>query len=224
MNVLFEDAQLIVCVKPTGILSQSSPQSLPGEDMLSLLGEERHCTIYPLHRLDRGTSGVMVFAKTKRVAGELSARIAEGALQKEYLCVAHGVPAPAEGEMTDLLYHDAARGKTFVVDRMRRGVREAALDYRLLQTLPGDDPLSLLHIRLRTGRTHQIRAQLSSRRMPLAGDGKYGARDAFPSPALHAFRLTFPYAGRTLRFEALPALCDAPWSLFDSLSQPVKEL
>jgi 23S rRNA pseudouridine1911/1915/1917 synthase len=180
MRVLYEDAALIVCEKPAGVLSQPDVSG-QGEDMLSLLrdhlgrpqdGKEPYVGL--VHRLDRGVGGVMVFAKRQDVAGALSTAVANRTLIKQYLAVVHGRPSEDRGVMKDYLYKDAAKNKTFVVERQRKGVKEASLAYAALATRR-DTPAgecSLLQIRLHTGRTHQIRVQCASRGLPLIGDGK----------------------------------------------------
>ena len=178
IDILYEDEYLLVCLKPVGILSQPDATG-SGEDMLTLLGEQLAARdgktpyIGLIHRLDRGVGGVMVFAKRQDVAGALSTAVANRTLIKQYLAVAHGKPREERGVWKDLLYKDAAKNKTFVVDRLRKGVKEASLAYRSVATL-SETPAgecSLLHIQLHTGRTHQIRVQTSSRGMSLIGDG-----------------------------------------------------
>lgn len=195
--VLFQDKNIIVCLKPAGLLSQAGP----GEDILSVLGQQEQCTLFPVHRLDRGVGGVMVFAKTSAAAGKLSAAIAQGKLEKEYLCVTRGCPGEMSGVYKDLLLHDRARNKTFVVDRMRVGVKEASLEYRVLEKRPDR---SLVHVKLHTGRTHQIRVQFSSRKTPLVGDGKYGGGSG--QIALWSYHLSFPHpaTGKVMEFTHLP--------------------
>ena len=210
IRILYQDRHLLVCVKPVGVLSQPSPTEAHG-DMLSLLREQ--CSlpyIGLIHRLDRGVGGVMVFAKTQAAAGKLSAAVADRSMSKEYLALVHGTPDPEAGELRDLLYKDASRGRSFVVDRMRAGVKEAALLYRTVAHIPatpdGTDALSLVQVHLLTGRTHQIRVQFSSRQMPLYGDGKYGARDR-GAIGLWSYRLRFahPFArGKTVDISCLP--------------------
>lgn len=214
MDILYQNAAVIVCKKPAGISSQDGPgdRNVPA----LLRAATSRTDIFTVHRLDTGTAGLMVYAKTAAAAAALSRQIADGAFTKEYLCVAHGRPAPDAGEWTDLLYHDAKKNKTYVVKRQRRGVREARLSYTRLctaETPRGEG--SLLLVRLFTGRTHQIRAQFASRGMPLFGDGRYGAKDDFSAQALLAFRLSFtdPETGRPLRF-TLPVPDEAPWALF----------
>lgn len=184
--ILAENDSVILCEKTAGVLSQPSPNQK--ESMLSLLEAQCRCAVYPIHRLDREVGGAMVFAKTASSAAVLSAAVQQRTLQKEYLAIVQGRPEEAEGIFKDLLFKDSARGKTFVVTRMRKGVKEASLSYRLLAEREGR---SLVWVRLHTGRTHQIRVQFSSRGMPLIGDRKYGGLPA-SGTALWSFRLSFP--------------------------------
>lgn len=203
--ILQEDKSLVVCLKPPGLLSQDGP----GGSLPEALRQQLHSEIFPVHRLDREAGGVMVYAKTGRAAAALSRAIQEGSFQKEYLCVVSGCPAQPSGTYRDLLLHDRARNKSFVVRRMRGGVREAALDYRVLAAR---DDLSLVQVRLRTGRTHQIRVQFASRGTPLSGDGKYGGGSG--PLALWSAWLAFPHpvSGKPLSFSALPA--GGTWEAF----------
>ena len=166
--ILYLDNAILVCVNPAGILSQGAPEG--GTDLPVLLSRQCGGQVYPIHRLDRGVGGVMVYARTKPAAGALSRAVQLGALKKEYLCIVSGGPEAAEGIYRDLLFHDSTRNKTFVVQRLRKGVKEASLSYRVLDT---SGNRSLVRIQLHTGRTHQIRVQFASRGMPLLGDRKY---------------------------------------------------
>ena len=220
MTVLYEDSSLIVCVKPAGVLSQPR-EGKEEESMISLLAAHfasagEKAIPYPVHRLDRQTGGVMVFAKTKAAAAALSQAAGGDGMKKEYLAVTEGIPAEKEAALTDLLFFDRARDKSFVVTRARRGVHEARLSYATRATLPPCEerpPLALLAVRLYTGRTHQIRAQLASRRLPLYGDARYGARTR-GGFGLFAASLSFPHPkdGKELCFSALPE--GLPFSLF----------
>lgn len=206
--VLYQDERTIVCVKPAGLLSERG--GLP-----ELLEKQCGGEVWPVHRLDRAVGGVMVYARSREAAASLSASIAARQAEKEYLAVVEGRPAENAGELRDLLYHDAARSKSYVVSRMRKGVKEASLGYRLLETAEtGQGCLSLLRVRLHTGRSHQIRVQFASRRLPLAGDARYGSRLRC-GIALWAYSLSFPDPadGRERRFTALPPT-DWPWDLF----------
>lgn len=202
--LLYQDKNLAVCLKPPGALSQDGS----GETLPALLREQLGCEIYPVHRLDREAGGVMVYAKTSRAAGALSAAMAGGAFQKQYLCIVHGRPEAEAGELRDLLLHDRARNRSFVVRRMRGGVKEARLTYRLLAEQEG---LSLVLVRLHTGRTHQIRVQFASRGMPLLGDGRYGGGSG--ELALWSWSLDFPHPnGKSMAFQAKPA--GSVWEAF----------
>ena len=203
-RILYRDPGFAVCVKPAGADSQ--------RDMPVLLQTQLEGDFFCVHRLDRDAGGVMVYARTASDAAALSRSIAEGRLEKEYLAVCSGAPEPPEGELRDLLFHDMKRNKTFVVDRHRRGVREAALRYRVLSEAEGR---SLVLVRLLTGRTHQIRVQFASRGLPLLGDAKYGSRERPGGIALWSARLAFPHpgSGETLSFSALPPRT-APWTGF----------
>lgn len=211
MRILYEDGEIVVCIKEAGVLSQPSAKGNEA-DMTALLAahfEENGepATPFVVHRLDRATSGVMVYAKTERAAARLSLAAAGEGMKKTYLAVTEGVPREAEGELTDLLFFDRARDKSFVVDRARRGVKEARLSYTLEKTVEQDGRvLSLLRVTLGTGRTHQIRAQLASRRLPLYGDARYGAKTR-GALGLFACSLTFPHpkTGKELTFSAEPS-------------------
>ena len=186
-KILHADSDIVLCVKPSGVLSQDAgEQSMPGL-LRSALGTEE---IYPVHRLDQAVGGVMVYTRTAEAAAALSRQIQRGAWAKTYLAVVEGTPEAPEGELVDLLYHDQRRNKTYVVTRERRGVKEARLLYRILATEQGR---SLVAIRLLTGRTHQIRVQFASRGLPLVGDGRYGARDRQTPMGLWCFALGFPH-------------------------------
>lgn len=208
-KILFEDGELVVCLKPAGLLSETG-------GMPEMLQNDLGGTFFCVHRLDRAAGGVMVYARTKRAAAELSAQIAAGGMRKEYLAVVQGVPPEPKGSFCDLLYHDAARNKSFVVNRPRRGVREAKLDYELLGTVEREgERLSALRITLLTGRSHQIRVQFASRSLPLIGDARYGSRIRGCDLALWsaALRFSHPSDGRELSFSAPPPAC-FPWTLF----------
>ena len=192
MQIIHSDRDLAVIVKPVGLDSEAG---VPAAIREALGGE-----VFTVHRLDLNVGGVMVYARTKQAAAALSRLIQEGAMAKEYVARVRGVPEE-KGDWTDLLFKDARKNKVFVVSRERAGVKKARLEYTRLDT---DGETSLVRIRLHTGRSHQIRVQFASRRNPLVGDHKYGARDAATAPMLFSCCLTFPWKGTTLRFERLP--------------------
>ena len=191
MEILFSDRDIVLCVKPVGLDSEIQ---MPAALKETLGGE-----IYPVHRLDKNVGGVMIFARTQAAAASLSKAIQEGKLIKEYVALVHGNP-PESGDWEDLLWKDSRKNKVFAVKRMRGGVKKARLEFTRLTS--GEE--SLVHIRLHTGRSHQIRVQFASRGYPLVGDHKYGARDNVPAPMLYSCKLTFPHKGKRLEFEKLP--------------------
>lgn len=176
MTVLYEDKNIVACVKPVGVVSEDNGKSGSVPSLLAgyFDGKGEDKQTYTVHRLDAAVGGVMVYARNRSAAAKLSAQIQNGSFRKEYLAVVSGVPQEKSGIMRDLLFHDLSKNKSYVVDRMRRGVKEAELEYEVLATVDGK---SLVKILLHTGRTHQIRVQFASRKMPLVGDRKYGSSD-----------------------------------------------
>lgn len=191
MNIIYSDRDLAVIVKPVGMDSEHAVPAAISE----LLGGE----VYPIHRLDLNVGGVMVYARTKTAAAQLSKLVQEGQLVKEYRALVHGTP-PESGVWEDFLFKDSRKNKVFAVKKERKGVKKASLEFT---RLTGSDP-SLVHIRLHTGRSHQIRVQFSSRGFPLVGDHKYGSRDSAKAPALFSCRISFPWKGTAKMFEAFP--------------------
>ncbi len=191
MELLYTDSDLAVCLKPVGM---DSEQEVP-QELQNLLGG----SIYTLHRLDKNVGGVMVYARSKQMASQLSGLIARGEMTKEYVALVHGTPPP-EGDWEDLLFKDSRKNKVFVVNRQRAGVKPARLTYRCIRA--GEE--SLVRIRLYTGRSHQIRVQFSSRGFPLVGDHKYGSRSTLTEPMLFSCSIRFPYKGEQMCFEAYP--------------------
>lgn len=220
MNILFKNKDFIACVKPQGIPSQPDPSGCV--DMTALLSEElikngEKSDIFVVHRLDRSTGGLIIYARNKEAAAAFSRLVAEkDGFQKEYLAVISGRPENESGNMTDYLFKDSAQKKAFVVKSERKGAKLASLDYEVKNTVQIDEKtFSLLRITLNTGRFHQIRAQLSSRGMPIYGDGKYGSREKAPNFALWASKITFTYKGKRYEFESAPDLDQKPWNLFE---------
>ena len=204
IQMLYSDADIYVCRKPVGVVSEETAN---GTGLADWLREQNGGYIGVVHRLDRGVGGVMVYARNKKAAAKLSAAVQARTLEKTYLAIVHGKPTESAATLTDLLYHDRIKNKTFVVDRARNGVKEAILDYETLRTYE-QEPLgtvSLLRIKLHTGRTHQIRVQFSSRGLPLLGDRKYGARSQCEI-ALFCHRLNFlhPVTGKRMTFSEMP--------------------
>lgn len=189
--LLFQDDRLVVAYKPYGVLSERDEKK---PNMPDLLRELTGCAVVPVHRLDRTTQGVMAYAKTADAAKRMSAAIQNGAWKKTYLAVVEGTPEEPEGELRDLLFFDRRKNKSYVVRRERKGVKEARLYYETLSRAETDEkPVCLLRVRLLTGRTHQIRVQFASRKMPLVGDRRYGSGIAADQIALCAAELRFPH-------------------------------
>ena len=209
MDIIFADEDILLCVKPPRVLSTDEPGGLP-ELIREALGDPE-ADVRTVHRLDRVVSGLMVLARNAKAASELSRQIREGEFDKEYLAVVHGRPEPA-GTYVDLLLRDKRERKTYVVTERAKGVQEAILDYGTLGEAEG---LTKVAIRLRTGRTHQIRAQFSSREHPLVGDRKYSLNEDDCEIALWSHRLRFrhPVSGAWMEFSVEPPRA-FPWDLF----------
>lgn len=216
MEILYRDASLLVCVKPAGVLSTDEPGGLP-----SLLREELGepgADLRTVHRLDRAVSGLMVVARGAAAASALSREIREGGFEKRYLAVVHG-ECPAGGELRDLLTRDRARKMTFVADGPGKDVREAVLDY---ETIGRGAGMSMVRIRLHTGRTHQIRVQFASRGFPLFGERKYCAEPDDCELALWSCALGFthPETGERMRFfKDAPAAF--PWNACEEIDSSI---
>ena len=201
MELIYCDDTLLVCVKPAGVLSTDEPGGVPELARLEL-GDEK-AQVRTVHRLDRVVSGLMVLARTAAAASELSRQIRENEFEKAYLAVVHGHPEEKEGTMADLLQRCKQERKTYVVSQMDKGVQEAILDYRVLAE---NELLSRVYITLRTGRTHQIRCQFSSRGLPLVGDRKYSLLEDGCNIALWSHRIAFthPATGERMEFQLNP--------------------
>lgn len=214
MKIKFEDKHIAVCLKPAGIISQSSDG---GNDMISMLnayfeqnGEKAKA--YPVHRLDRETAGLMVYAKSSKVAANLSKQAEQNKIKKHYYAVVNGAPAEKSGVLTDLLFRDKQKNKTYVVNRMRKGVRDASLEYTVADENGG---MSLVDILLHTGRTHQIRVQFASRKMPLYGDGRYGGGSGKLALFAHTLEFEHPVSGEKMSFSEKPDTTEYPWNEFE---------
>lgn len=208
MQLLYKDEAIVVCVKPARVLSTDEPGGVP-ELVRQELGDPK-AQVRTVHRLDRVVSGLMVLARTQEAASELSRQIRDGEFEKEYLAVVHGHPEAQEGTYRDLLLRSKPERKTYVVTRPGKGVQEAILDYWVLART---DTLSRVRIRLQTGRTHQIRAQFSSRELPLVGDRKYSLLPDECEIALWSWKLGFvhPQTREKMQFSLEPPRV-YPWT------------
>lgn len=219
MNIIYKDEQLVVVDKGFGEISElpSPVGETSGERgavytpallqrALADAGEDD--AVYPVHRLDRTTAGLTVYARTREAAASLSRQMQPGgAFEKRYLALTQGKPTEKSGEMRDYLYFDRRRGKSFPAERKRNGTKEAILRYEWLEDRETRwGVVSLIRVALLTGRTHQIRVQFASRGYPLLGDGKYGSRANFKGCALFSCEMRFlsPATGEALSFQIEP--------------------
>lgn len=192
--IIYEDTQIIVCHKPAGIAVQSA--RLGAKDLESLLknhiaasqarpahgsGSVSAPYLAVIHRLDQPVEGLLVFAKTQKAARELNRQLTTSGFGKHYRAVVCGIPVPSEGTLEDYMIKDARTNSSRVCNKDTPGARLARLHYKTLETYPdadavssSDSIMSLVEIRLDTGRHHQIRVQMSHLGCPLAGDRKYG--------------------------------------------------
>jgi len=208
-EIIYSDNHLLIVNKPPGLLTQADRTGDP--DLLTLMKAwlKQACSkpgsVYLglVHRLDRPVSGVLALARTSKAAARLSAQFRSGAPLKKYLALVEG-RADAGGTCRDFLFKDAEQ-TVHIVTEQHSGARAAELDWRTVAFHKG---LSLVDIKLKTGRAHQIRAQLASRGMSIAGDVRYGARLKFDRKnlALHCYclELEHPVSRARMRWTAAP--------------------
>lgn len=218
MKILYRDDHIIVCIKPSGAVSMDEPGGMP--DLIrQAIGEA--CMVRTVHRLDSVVSGLMVYALSKETASHLTGQMEDGTFGKEYMAVLEGIPEKDQGELRDYLYRSKRDRKTFVTDGKNRNAQEAILFYRTLQKL---QDMSLVRVKLITGRTHQIRCQFSFRGLPLYGDGKYGSKNGNERIALWSCHLSFrhPVSGEWMEFHANPPE-KTPWDCFHGCTESYEE-
>ena len=209
MEIIYQDKDIVVCVKPQRVLSTDEPGGMT-ELVRQALGDPA-ADVRTVHRLDRVVGGLMVLARNAAAASELSRQIREDQFEKEYQAVIHGHPEPPIGTLRDLLLRDKRERKTYVVQEMAKGVQEAILDYKVLSSTAD---MTRVNIILRTGRTHQIRAQFSGRGLPLVGDRKYSLLEDNCEIALWSCRIAFvhPSTGEKMEFTLQPPQI-YPWTV-----------
>lgn len=220
LTILFEDNHVLVAVKPIGVPAQSDKTGSP--DMLSMLKEyliEKYnkpgdAYLGLVHRLDRMTGGVMVFAKTSKAAERLCEAIRQNEVEKKYLAVLDGVPRFKRDKLTCYLKKYASTNTVKVVPELTEGAKYAELDYKVLDD---KDNKALVAVKLVTGRTHQIRVQMADMGTPISGDRKYGFGKMQDYPlALWATELKFvhPISGQNMVFRVYPPETQ-PWLRFN---------
>jgi 23S rRNA pseudouridine1911/1915/1917 synthase len=220
LDVVFEDNHIIVVNKPQNILSQSD--NTQDEDMLSIVknhikqkyNKPGNVFVGLVHRLDRPTGGLMVFARNSKSAKRLSEQIASGQFHKQYLAVVENPLKAQQGHLEDYIKKDSKTNMVRLCPQSEMGAKKAVLDYKLLDKAQN---LSLLSVVIATGRPHQIRVQLSNIKNPLFGDFKYGAKMGKTDKlALWAHKLEFvhPVSKAIMKFTSLPDQNSEPWNLF----------
>ena len=221
LEVLYEDNHIIVVNKPQNIPSQAD--SSGDEDMLSVVkayikekyNKPGNVYVGLVHRLDRPTGGVMVFAKTSKAASRLSEQFKTDDVHKTYFCVVKGIPKQKSGRLTHFLKKDEKENKVVVVPQLTGGAKRAELDYEVLESVKG---YSLVRVNLITGRSHQVRVQMQTIGTPIYGDVKYGGED-MPKGLLNLYAVTLvldhPTTKEKLRFIVYPPEQTSMWKLFN---------
>lgn len=199
MEIIFQDKDIVVAIKPPEVLSQGDEKGRL--NAIDILSQMTNSAIFPVHRLDKGVGGVMVFAKNSKAAAILSKQVTERTMSKTYLAVVHGEIKEDKAVLEDLLFFDRKKNKSFVVKRERNGVKKALLEYECLEKSADKN---LVKVNLITGRTHQIRVQFASRGNSLYGDRRYGAKDDAKEIALFSNEISFnhPSSKEKLTFSA----------------------
>ena len=220
-DIIFEDNHLLVVIKPQNIPVQEDESK--DEDMLRKLkkflvekyNKPGEAYVGLVHRLDRPTGGVMVFAKTSKAAGRLCEQIKTDEFEKTYLAVVSGKPRLDRARLVNFLKKDERNNIVKICPEFETGAKKAELDY---QVLASNDKYSLVKVHLITGRSHQIRVQMAGINCPVVGDTKYGKEEkAKTNLALWATTLKFnhPVSKQRLTFKVFPLQEEKPWKDFD---------
>lgn len=221
VTVLHEDNSVLVVVKPQNIPSQADKSG--DLDLLTLLkshikekyNKPGNVYLGLVHRLDRPTGGVMVFAKNSKSAERLSKQIVEGEMTKQYLTTVVGCPKEKSATLVNYLKKNALTNNVYVATFGDHDAKRAELFYTVLET---NGVVSLCKVQLGTGRSHQIRVQMSAIGCPVFGDVRYGGDSLAKgcNLALWAYRLEFnhPVSGKRMVFVAYPPVVK-PWTSFD---------
>lgn len=220
-DILFEDNHVIVVLKEQNLAS--CPDDSKDENLLDILKAyikekyQKPGNVYLglVHRLDRPTGGVMVYAKTSKAAGRLGEQLKTGDFEKKYLTVLCGAPDEERGTLVNYLKKNTVNNVVYVTPQGTDGAKLASLDYEVLER---KEDLALVRVRLHTGRSHQIRVQMAAISHPVYGDMRYGGEKAKKGRlALFAYSLGFthPVTGERLLFMAEPPKTETPWKKFD---------
>lgn len=219
LKILHEDNHIIVVLKPQGVPS-CGDESGDGnmldavkEYIRTAYGKPGNVYVGLVHRLDRPTGGVMVFAKTSKAAARLSEQMRSGDFEKKYLAVLSAVPKEPQGKLVNYLKKNAVNNMVYLCPPTTEGAKMASLEYRVAEEKGG---CALAEIKLHTGRSHQIRVQMAGIGCPVFGDMRYGGERAKKGNlALWAYSLTFthPVTKERLRFMAEPPE-ETPWKHF----------
>lgn len=220
--ILHEDNHIIVVLKPQNI--PSCEDESKDKDMLTMIKEylkekyNKLGNVYLglVHRLDRPTGGVMVFAKSSKAAGRLTEQMKDGDFEKRYYAVLVGEPKEDKATLTNYLKKNSINNMVYVCGQTEEGAKKAELEYNILEKQSG---LSLADVKLHTGRSHQIRVQMSAINCPLFGDMRYGGERAKKGHlALWAYYLSFshPVTKERMVFRVEPPKDETPWKLFDT--------
>ena len=221
LNVIYEDNHIIVAEKPANIPSQGDKTG--DIDMLTIIKQylkekyNKPGDVYLglVHRLDRPTGGIMVFAKTSKAASRLSEQIRNNEFHKEYLCIVDGKMEQDDGEFEDYLIKNERTNTSRIAKPSEKNAKQAILNYEVIK-YSEEINLSVLKINLQTGRHHQIRVQFASRNHSLYGDQKYGTRGKGKKLALWAYSLVFthPTTKERLKFTLEPKHVES-WKILD---------
>ena len=221
LKVIFEDNHIIVVEKPVNIPSQGDKSG--DMDMLSIIknyliekyNKPGDAYLGLVHRLDRPTGGVMVFAKTSKAASRLSQQVRDKIFEKEYLCIVDGKLEKGQGILEDYLIKNEKNNLSKISSKENKNAKLAKLEYNVLR-YNDETNLSLVAVKLYTGRHHQIRVQFSSRNHSLYGDQKYGNRGRGKQLCLWAYKLAFlhPITKERLEFEDYPEKVGS-WQILD---------
>ncbi len=221
LTILYEDNHVLVAVKPQGVPSQSDVSG--DDDMLGLLksyvkdkySKPGNVYLGLVHRLDRPTGGVMVFARTSKAAARLGEQIREGAFGKKYLAVLTARPGEKRARLVHYLMKDSSTNTVRVVPMTTDGAKKAVLDYNVLESRE-EEGIYLADVKLYTGRSHQIRVQMATIGCPIYGDVRYGRNQPYGHLALWSYDLSFmhPTTGKRMIFRVFPPE-EYPWNAFN---------